>query len=69
MTSKIKEKQCKPSTFRFGDRRGVTSKMTVILPATIGHTKVNIKTDVVEADIPLLLSKYSMKKADTTIDF
>ena len=43
--------------------------MTVILPATIGHTKVNKKTDVVEADIPLLLSKYSMKKADTTIDF
>ena len=67
--SEIKEKQCKPSTFRFGDGRGVTSKMTVILPVTIGHMKVNIETDVVEADIPLLLSKYSMKKADTTIDF
>ena len=67
--SEIKEKQCKPSIFRFGDGREVTSKMTVILPVTIGHTKVNLETDIVEADIPLLLSKYSMKKADTTIDF
>ncbi|GAB1599884.1 hypothetical protein Ahia01_000265900 [Argonauta hians] len=67
--AEIRRKRCKPSTFRFGDGRRVNSEMTVILPVTIGTKKVNLETDVVEADILLLLSKYSMKKADTTIDF
>ena len=67
--SEIRRKQCKPSIFRFGDGRAVSSQMTVTLPVTIGSKQVNLETDVVEADIPLLLSKYSMKKAETTIDF
>ena len=55
--------------FKFGDGRKITSIKKVIIPATLGDIKVNIETDVIDEDIPLLLSKDSMKKADTKIDF
>ncbi|KAL6481141.1 hypothetical protein MHYP_G00092210 [Metynnis hypsauchen] len=40
----------------------------VKLPAKIGQTKCHVETKVVKADIPLLLSKASLKKADTILD-
>ena len=55
--------------FRFGDRPHVQSTSMVHLPAYIGNKKIFINTDVVDHDIPLLLSHMSMKKADTQIDF
>ena len=60
-----------PSTncFKFGDGRKVQSSGCVNLPAVIGKTKVSILTDVVDEDIPLLLSKASLKKANSKIDF
>lgn len=57
------------STFRFGDGKRVTSQKVVSLPAIIGHTEVLINTDVVDSDIPLLLSRDSMKKANMNLDF
>ena len=59
-----------PSTsiFKFGDSRKVQSKLRVTIPAKINSTDVSIVTDLVNDDIPLLLSKEAMKKANTQID-
>ena len=54
--------------FRFGDGQVVKSFKQVVLPAKIGSTKCSIKTEVVKANIPLLLSKESLKRADTVLD-
>ena len=39
------------------------------IPARIGNEDIMIKTDVIENDLPLLLSKEAMKKSDVKIDF
>ncbi len=64
----IKEK---PSTaaFKFGNGEPVMSEKKVIIPAVIGSKKVNLETDVIDADIPLLMSKAAMKKAETVLNF
>ena len=54
--------------FRFGDGAQVTSIKNVIIPAQIGEKTCTISTEVVEADIPLLLSKETLKKARTVLD-
>ena len=54
--------------FRFGDGNPIKSKKLSIIPATIADTRCNIETEVVSADIPLLLSKSSLQKAETVID-
>ena len=55
-------------SFRFGDGQIVKSFKQVVLPAKIRSAKCSIKTEVVKANIPLLLSKESLKKADTVLD-
>ena len=55
-------------SFRFGDGKVVHSFSCATLPAKIGNTYCNIDTEIVEADIPLLLSKSSLKKAGTVLD-
>ena len=55
--------------FKFGDGEKVCSQQLVKIPAVIGKTSVFIETDIVNKDIPLLLSKKSMKKADTELNF
>ena len=55
-------------TFRFGDGRKIVSEELVIIPAKIGDTVCKIKTEVVQNDIPLLLSKESLKRADAVLD-
>ena len=62
-------KEPSSTNFKFGDGRKVTSIEKVTIPATIGEQPVRIRTDVVREEIPLLLSKRSMKKAETNIDF
>ncbi|XP_024125019.2 uncharacterized protein LOC112144625 [Oryzias melastigma] len=57
---------CRP--FRFGDGQVVYSNRKVKLPAKIGQTKCHIESEVVPADIPLLLSKMSLKRAGTVLD-
>ena len=46
----------------------VKSFKQAVLPAKIGSTKCSIKAEVVKANIPLLLSKESLKRADTVLD-
>ena len=55
--------------FKFGDGRKVASIEKVTIPATVGEQPVRIRTDAVREEIPLLLSKTSMKKAEIIIDF
>ena len=54
--------------FRFGDSSLVYSYQNIILPVRIGNLQFNISTEVVDKNIPLLLSKASMKRADASID-
>ena len=55
--------------FRFGDGKEVVPSKKVLVPAVIGKKRVTISANVVDNKIPLLLSKKSMKLADTTMDF
>lgn len=54
--------------FKFGDGKVVYSVKRVKIPAKIGNTKCNIETEVVPVNIPLLLSKMSLKRAGTVLD-
>ena len=66
-----KEIQCVKSDteFKFGDGKSVSSARCVSIPCRIAEKSVTVETDVVKSEIPLLLSKNSMKKANTKIDF
>ena len=57
------------SKFKFGSGQVYDSVGRVTFPAVLGSTKVLISSDVVDTEIPLLLSKATMKKAKTIIDF
>ena len=57
------------STFRFGDGAKVVSTQVVKIPAVIGSKEIMIKTNVVNNDIPLLLSRDSMKKGNMIMNF
>lgn len=63
---KTENPSCRP--FRFGDGNLVYSTRKMKLPAKIGQTRCNIETEVVKVDIPLLLSKSSLKKAGAILD-
>lgn len=54
--------------FKFGDGKVVNSFCRAIIPAEFGKTLCKIEIEVVKADIPLLLSKSSLKKAGTVLD-
>ncbi|XP_057310220.1 ubiquitin carboxyl-terminal hydrolase 20-like [Hydractinia symbiolongicarpus] len=55
--------------FKFGDSEAVCSIKRVILPVIIGSKEVNLETEVVPNEIPLLLSQTSLRKADAVLDF
>ena len=55
--------------FKFGDGKTVTSEKCISVPCKIAGEIVNLVTDAVKSEIPLLLNKESMKKAGTQIDF
>ena len=57
------------ASFRFGDGEKVPSTANVKIPVKIGNKSVLVVTDVVEKEIPLLLSRESMKKASMELDF
>jgi hypothetical protein len=57
------------STFTFGDGRSVSSLKRVVIPCHIAAKRATIRTDVVACDIPLLLSRSSMKQARMSIHF
>lgn len=53
--------------FQFGNQGVLKSTARYNLPAKLGSTPVTIKVEIIESDIPLLLSKESMKKAGMII--
>ncbi len=55
--------------FTFGKGLATRSLYQAKIPATIGSNHIFIKTDIVNADIPLLLSKEALKKSKTILDF
>ena len=57
------------SQYRFGDGEQIQAVQGVRIPAYIGNTSVEINTDVVTKELPLLLSKSFMKRANMVIDF
>ena len=64
----IKVKEGKRN-FKFGDGERLQSLYNVTLPCNIAGLRVDIITDVVDSDIPLLLSKVAMKRAKTKLNF
>ena len=56
-------------TFRFGPSKSYPSLKEVIIPANIDDIEVEVVVDVIDCEIPLLLSKQFMKDADLTLDF
>ena len=61
-------KSFKSSTeIKFGDRKNVTSEKCISIPCKIAGERVNAVTDIVKSEIPLLLSKESMKKTSKNI--
>ena len=57
------------SQFTFGDGAQVTTVSGAIIPFTIGTTKTKIHVDIVASNIPLLLSKESMKRTNIKLSF
>ena len=55
--------------FKFGEGNSIQSEGKVKLPAIIGSRNVTIETEIIQANIPMLLSKEAMKKAETIINF
>ena len=54
--------------FKFGGGTRLKSKGEYHLPATFAGKNVTVITDVVESDIPLLLSRNAMKRAGVKLD-
>lgn len=54
--------------FKFGDGSRFKSQKYITFPCLLAGKHVRIRTDVVDASIPLLLSKESMKRAGMVID-
>lgn len=54
--------------FKFGGGTCLKSNGEFSIPAVLADKSVTIQTDVVESDIPLLLSKDAMKKAGVKMD-
>lgn len=56
-------------TYKFGDGKKLKALYTVTLPYTIAGIHASILTDVVDTDIPFLLSKDVMKRAKNYLNF
>ena len=56
-------------SFTFGDGRGIRSKRKMKIPVWMGGIQGTLTTDVVEAEIPLLLSINVMERAKMVLDF
>ena len=55
--------------YRFGDGKKVKITHGAKIPALLGSNYIMIQTDVIKINIPLLLSKSPMKKAEMTLTF
>ena len=55
--------------FKFRDGKSVSSERCVSILCRIAEKSVTVEIDMVKSEIPLLLSKNSMKKANMNINF
>ena len=55
--------------YKFGHNEPITATKSVQFPTKIASKDVLLKTDVVEVEIPLLLSKAALKKASAKMNF
>ena len=71
LEEKVKENikyETSDTLFRFGDNQVHQALKKVRIPAEIEGTKFMINADVIDSEIPLLLSLTAMKKAGVIID-
>ena len=71
LTEKEKSRVCyaeSNTSFCFSAGEIVSSIGKVTIPAIIGSKSVTVEVDLVDKDIPLLLSDESLKKANTSIN-
>ena len=54
--------------FRFGDNPVINSYKNVIIPVQLNGVNCFLETEIVQKSLPLLISKESMKKAQTKLD-
>ena len=57
------------SQYKFGDGAQVTAITSATIPIVIGTTKAQMNVDIVPSNIPLLLSRDSMKRANMQLNF
>merc|ERR1740128_51405 len=55
--------------FKFGNQQQLTSLAKYKLPVQIGGKHMMLNTEVIKSDIPMLLSKQSMKDMGMVLDF
>lgn len=55
--------------FRFGDGNAVKSEIVKVIPTVICGQEVRIKANIVDNDIPLLISKNTLAKAKANLNF
>ena len=55
--------------FRFGNKGSLKSRAKYRLPVSVANVDMFIETDVIESDIPMLLSKDSMKTMGMILNF
>ena len=63
------EKHADEAKFRFGDSEVILSTELVVIPVYFGSQQVRLMTNVVDRDLPLLISRESLKRAEAEIDF
>ena len=70
-TNDIRQVTEHPSSkqFKFGDGRTFTSQKCANIPIFTGSQKSFLSVDIVECEIPLLLSNNSLKRANASLDF
>lgn len=54
--------------FRFGNGKTIYSFKKVVIPAVIADTRCKIEIEILDINIPLILSKTSLKKANGILD-
>ena len=62
-------KKTESCSFRFGNGNSYSSQVLYTIPITLGDIQATIDTHVIECDIPLLMSRESLKRAYAEIDF
>ena len=55
--------------YKFGGSEVINSNLRVVIPIYVGSQQGNLETEVVDSDLPLLISKDTMKKSGMVLNF